>query len=47
MAKKIADNDLTLRPTKIYSFTEFEQYYGQPLNVEFIVSAPRTRRTSI
>jgi phage tail sheath protein FI len=29
-AKKDADNDLILKPTKIYSFTEFEQYYGGP-----------------
>jgi Bacteriophage tail sheath protein len=27
-ARKTADNDLLLKPTKIYSFTEFEQYFG-------------------
>lgn len=29
-AKKIADGDLTLKPTKIYSFPEFEQHFGLP-----------------
>lgn len=29
-ATKTAENDLRLRPTKIYSFTEFEQYFGHP-----------------
>ena len=29
-AQKTLANDLILKPTKIYSFTEFEQYYGGP-----------------
>lgn len=29
-ARKVADNDLLNRPTKIYNFAEFEQYYGAP-----------------
>ena len=29
-ARKIADADLSGRPTKIYNFAEFEQYYGGP-----------------
>jgi uncharacterized protein len=29
-AQKTVPNDLILKPTKIYSFTEFEQYYGLP-----------------
>jgi uncharacterized protein len=29
-AQKTLANDLTLKPTKIYSFPEFEQYYGGP-----------------
>src|SRR3954468_10684991 len=29
-AQKTVANDLTLKPTKIYSFPEFEQYYGLP-----------------
>jgi len=28
-AKKDADNDLILKPTKIYSMTQFEQYFGK------------------
>ena len=30
IAKKNAANDLILKPTKIYSFKEYEQYYGYP-----------------
>ncbi len=30
IAKKNADNDLILKPTKIYSLKEYEQYYGYP-----------------
>ena len=29
-AKKNVDNDLILKPTKIYSLKEYEQYYGLP-----------------
>jgi len=29
-AKKYVDNDLILKPTKIYSLKEYEQYYGMP-----------------
>lgn len=29
-ARKKTDNDLILKPTKIYSFKEYEQYYGFP-----------------
>lgn len=29
-AKKYADDDLVLKPTKIYSLKEYEQYYGLP-----------------
>ena len=27
-ARKLADNDLRLLPTKIYSLAEYEQYFG-------------------
>ena len=30
IAKKKADNDLLLKPTKIFSFKEYENYYGNP-----------------
>lgn len=30
IARSKTDNDLILKPTKIYSFKEYEQYYGQP-----------------
>lgn len=30
IAKKNADNDLILKPTKIYSLKEYERYYGNP-----------------
>lgn len=30
IARKINDNDLILKPTKIYSLKEYEQYYGFP-----------------
>ena len=30
IAKKIVDSDLLLKPTKIYSLKEYEQYYGYP-----------------
>ena len=30
IAKKNADHDLILKPTKIYSLKEYEQYYGNP-----------------
>jgi uncharacterized protein len=30
IAKKNADNDLKLKPTKIYSLKDYEQYYGYP-----------------
>ncbi len=29
-ARKVADNDLHNRPTKIYNFAEYEQYFGGP-----------------
>lgn len=29
-ARRVADNDLRNRPTKIYSFADYEQYYGAP-----------------
>jgi phage tail sheath protein FI len=29
-ARKVADGDLARRPTKIYSFAEYEQYFGGP-----------------
>lgn len=29
-ARRVSAGDLTLKPTKIYSFTEFEQYFGRP-----------------
>jgi phage tail sheath protein FI len=29
-ARKVADGDLAGRPTKVYSFAEFEQFYGGP-----------------
>src|SRR5581483_9393125 len=31
-ARRTADNDLLLKPTKIYSLKEFEAYYGFPKN---------------
>jgi phage tail sheath protein FI len=40
-AKKIADNDLTLKPTKIYSFPEFEQYFGRPKDDAIAVAAAK------
>lgn len=32
-ARKDADNDLILRPTKIYSMTQFEEYFGKTRSV--------------
>jgi phage tail sheath protein FI len=33
MARKDADNDLNLKPTKIYSMTQYEQYFGKTRSV--------------
>ena len=30
IARKTTDNDLILKPTKIFSLKEYEQYYGFP-----------------
>lgn len=40
-ARKVADGDLTLKPTKIYSFTEFEQYFGFPRDDAIAVTVTR------
>ncbi|HZR45363.1 MAG TPA: phage tail sheath subtilisin-like domain-containing protein, partial [Candidatus Manganitrophaceae bacterium] len=37
-ARKTADNDLLLKPTKIYSLKEFEVYYGLPKNEAIAVT---------
>ena len=37
-AKKTADNDLRLKPIKIYSFAEFEQYFGAPVLQQITVA---------
>ena len=41
-AKKKADDDLLLVPTKIYSFNEFEQYFGGPPADPIVVTARNT-----
>jgi len=38
MAKRSADNDLILKPTKIYSFKEYETYYGNPKDDDIAVT---------
>jgi phage tail sheath protein FI len=40
-ATKTSDNDLALKPTKIYSFTEFEQYFGLPKDDAIAVIATK------
>ncbi|MCH7772324.1 MAG: phage tail sheath family protein, partial [Bacteroidetes bacterium] len=37
-AKKIADNDLKLKPTKIRSMADFEFYFGAPKTLDFTVN---------
>src|SRR5262245_6079517 len=37
-AKKISDDDLRLKPMKIYSFAEFEQYFGGPVLQQITVA---------
>jgi phage tail sheath protein FI len=37
-AKKTSDNDLRLKPIKIYSFAEFEQYFGAPVLQQITVA---------
>jgi uncharacterized protein len=37
-ARKIVANDLLNRPTKIYSFAEYQQYYGEPEAPEIAVT---------
>jgi uncharacterized protein len=41
-AQKTVPNDLILKPTKIYSFTEFEQYYGLPKLEALTATATKT-----
>lgn len=38
IAKKITDHDLILKPTKIYSLKEYEQYYGNPKDDEINIA---------
>src|SRR5919199_204232 len=38
IAKKNADKDLILKPTKIYSLKEYEQYYGFPKDDEIAIT---------
>src|SRR5436190_4660459 len=37
-ARKTGDNDLRLKPIKIYSFAEFEQYFGGPVLQQITVA---------
>ena len=41
-AQKTVANDLILKPTKVYSFTEFEQYYGLPKAEALTATATKT-----
>jgi hypothetical protein len=38
VAKKNKDNDLILKPTKIYSLKEYEQYYGNPKADDILIT---------
>ena len=38
IAKRTTDNDLILKPAKIYSMTQFEQYYGFARNEEIKIT---------
>lgn len=48
-ARKVADGDLAGRPTKIFSFAQFEQYYGGPatpaIAVALVADGPGFRAT--